>query len=84
MSSVKFSRIDSLFEELEYPVSRETAAEEFDDVTVLFADGEGNLGEYVAECSSEQFRSAEDLYADLNNVLPIEALGEPGQSEGDA
>lgn len=83
MSTVKLSRVESLFEELTFPVARDHAAEEFSDVTLRFADGEGNLGEYVAECPSETFDSPGDLYADLNNVLPVEAVGEPGQSEGE-
>ncbi|MFC7137209.1 hypothetical protein ACFQRB_13685 [Halobaculum litoreum] len=77
MSEVKLSRVESLFEELEYPVSRAAAAGEFGDTTVLFADGEGNLGRYISECPSEQFRSAEDLYTDLQSALPIEAVGNP-------
>ncbi|MFC7068930.1 hypothetical protein [Halobaculum lipolyticum] len=84
MSEVKLSRVETLFEELEYPVSRAEAADAFDETTVLFADGDGNLGRYIAECPSEQFRSAEDLYTDLQQALPVEAVGEPGQSEGDA
>ncbi|QZP38571.1 hypothetical protein [Halobaculum magnesiiphilum] len=84
MSTVKLSRVESLFEELEYPISRAEAAGEFGDTTVLFADGEGNLGRYISECPSEQFRSEEDLYEELQLALPIEAVGEPGQSEGDA
>ena len=84
MSEVKLSRVESLFEELDYPVSRAEAADAYDDTTVAFADGEGNLGRYISECPSEQFHSAEDLYTDLQTALPIEAVGEPGQSEGDA
>ncbi|GAA0216027.1 DUF5789 family protein [Halobaculum roseum] len=84
MSSVNLSRVESLFAELDYPISREEAAAEFSDVTVRFADGEGNLGEYVAACSSEEFHNSGELYTDIQNELPVEAVGEPGQSEGDA
>lgn len=83
MTTVKLSRVESLFEELTFPVAREHAAERFADVTLQFAGGEGNLGEYVAECPSETFDSPDDLFADLNVVLPVEAVGEPGQSEGE-
>ncbi|MFC6786060.1 hypothetical protein ACFQFH_09200 [Halobaculum halobium] len=83
MTTIKLSRVRSLFEALEYPVSRGEAAGEFADTTVTFADGEGNLGEYVAACPSERFADPEDLYADLQTALPIETVGEPGQSEGD-
>lgn len=83
MTSVNLSRVESLFAELDYPVAREEAAAEFADVTVQFADGEGNLGEYVAACPSERFHAPGELYTDIQNQLPIEAVGEPGQSEGD-
>ena len=82
--SVKLSRIESQLETLSYPISRADAAAQFDDVTVLMADGEANLGRLVADAGSDRFDRAEDLYAELQNSLPIEALGEPGQSEGDA
>jgi hypothetical protein len=82
--TVKLSRLESKLTELDYPVTREDAAVEFADVTLLFADGEGNLGEYVSEVGSDSFVNAEDLFVELQNVLPIEAVGEPGQSEGDA
>jgi hypothetical protein len=81
---VKLSRVESLFEDLDYPVTRDDAAAEFVDVTVTFADGEANLGELVSEVGSDAFHGPDELYAELQNVLPIEAVGEPGQSEGDA
>ncbi|MFB6154284.1 MAG: hypothetical protein ABEJ22_00195 [Haloferacaceae archaeon] len=82
--TVKLSRLPSTLEELDYPVTREDAAVAYADVTLTYADGEGNLGEYVSEVGSDNFDSAEDLYDELQNVLPVEAVGEPGQSEGDA
>jgi hypothetical protein len=84
MDTVKLSRVESLFETLEYPVSRDEAAEEFADTQVQLADGEANLGELVSDARAESFHNPDELYAELNNTLPIEAVGEPGQSEGDA
>jgi hypothetical protein len=81
---VKFSRLPAVLERLDYPITREDAAIEFADVTLLFADGDGNLGEYVSEVGSDSFTNADDLYSEIQNVVPIEAVGEPGQSEGDA
>jgi len=81
---VKLSRVESLFEQLDYPVTRDDAAAEFANVTVTFADGEANLGELVSEVGSDAFHGPDELFAELQNVLPIEAVGEPGQSEGDA
>ncbi len=81
---VKLSRTESLFEDLDYPVTRDDAAAEYAGVTVIFADGEANLGELVSEVGSDAFHGPDELFAELQNVLPIEAVGEPGQSEGDA
>jgi hypothetical protein len=81
---VKLSRVETLFEELDYPVTRDDAAAEYVDVTVTFADGEANLGELVSEVGSDAFHGPDELYAELQNVLPVEAVGEPGQSDGDA
>jgi len=81
---VKLSRVESEFERLDYPVTRDDAAAEFVDVTVSFADGEANLGELVSEVGSDAFHGPDELYAELQNVLPVEAVGEPGQSDGDA
>jgi FPC/CPF motif-containing protein YcgG len=83
-AEVELSRVESLFAELRYPVTRDDAAAEFADTTVRFADGEANLGKLVSEVGSDSFTDPEDLYAELQTVLPVEAVGEPGQSEGDA
>ncbi|QCJ48053.1 MULTISPECIES: DUF5789 family protein [Haloprofundus] len=82
--TIKLSRVDTAFERLSYPVARDEAVAEYADTTVALADGEANLGELVSETRSERFRSSEELSEELYNVLPVEALGEPGQSEGDA
>jgi hypothetical protein len=84
MNTVKLSRVESLFETLQFPVSRSEAATEFADTRVQLADGEANLGELLSDAHADSFHSPGELYAELNNTLPIEAVGEPGQSEGDA
>jgi len=81
---VKLSRVETLFEDLDYPVTRDDAAAEYVDVTITFADGEANLGELVSEVGSDAFHGPDELFAELQNVVPIEAVGEPGQSDGDA
>lgn len=80
---VKLSRIDATFESLEYPIDADDAASELDDVTLLLADGERNLGTLIERSDRDQFRSADDLVSALHNVLPREAVGEPYQSEGE-
>lgn len=81
---VKLSRVESAFEGLEFPVTRDDAAAELVDMTVIFADGEANLGELVSEMGSDAFHGPDELHSELQNVLPVEAVGEPGQSDGDA
>ncbi|MFP8952854.1 hypothetical protein ACLI4Z_07780 [Natrialbaceae archaeon A-arb3/5] len=82
-SELKLNEIEDAFETLEFPVSNEDAANEFDDVTLLLADGERNLGSLIERSPSEQFESARDIESALHNVLPREAVGEPYQSEGE-
>ena len=81
---IKINRVKNALDRVDYPLGRQAAAAEFDDVTLIFADGEANLGELIANCDRAAFDSADDLDTELNNVMPIEAVGEPGQSEGDA
>ena len=80
---IKLSHLDSVLTELSYPVSREVAAETFADVTVTYADGEGNLGELISRTPAEEFDSFEELRDEINNTVPREAVGEPYQSEGE-
>jgi hypothetical protein len=75
--------VESLFETLNYPVSRRDAAAAFDDVELQLADGRANLGALVGDLSSDSFSAPEELAEELNNALPREAVGEPGQSEGE-
>ncbi|MFC7129573.1 hypothetical protein [Haloferax chudinovii] len=82
--SITLGRVESRLEDLSYPVSRRDAATSLDGVTVLMADGNADLGELVRNCLPAEFADAKDLYYELNNAMPIEALGEPGQSDGDA
>ncbi len=81
---VKIARVKPVLQEIEYPVGRQAAADAFDSVTLTLADGEANLGGLIAKAGRDQFESADDLATELNNVMPIEAVGEPGQSDGDA
>ncbi|ELZ43254.1 hypothetical protein C471_01202 [Halorubrum saccharovorum DSM 1137] len=83
-SEVHLSRVEDEFRDYAYPVARENLVESCTGTTVLFADGDADLGDLVADIDQERFESAEDAFAALQNVLPIEALGEPGQSDGDA
>jgi hypothetical protein len=81
---VKLNELQSTFAGLDYPVTRAEAAATYGDVTLVLADGEANLGRLISEAGADAFDDPEDLFAELNNTLPLEAVGEPGQSEGDA
>lgn len=80
---VKLSRLESALEELSYPVTRDEAATQFEDTTLLLADGERNLGELISETSADEFDTVDDVSSEMENVLPREAVGEPYQSEGE-
>ncbi len=82
--TIKLSRIDSALRTLSYPTTRSTAAAELDDVTLLLADGEAELRDVIENVESEEFGSVGELRDSIYEQLPVEAIGEPNQSEGDA
>ncbi|GAB7008260.1 hypothetical protein [Halorubrum trueperi] len=81
---IHLSRVEDELRSHSYPSERDDLVASFAGTTVLFADGDADLGDLVADIDQARFESAEDAYTALQNVLPIEALGEPGQSDGDA
>ncbi|WP_135820182.1 DUF5789 family protein [Halostella litorea] len=81
--TVKLNETDALLSDLDYPVSREAAIDEYDDVTLSLADGEANMSEVLDGSSAERFDSADELESELMNLLPRNAVGEPYQSEGE-
>jgi hypothetical protein len=81
---IRLSRLESALDERSYPADRDALAESFAGTTVLFADGDADLGDLLAAVDQEGFESAADAHVALQNVLPVEAVGEPGQSDGDA
>lgn len=80
---VKLDELEGLLDGLDYPLSREDAARECDDVTLTLADGEENLGDLVAGSGDETFESMDDLETEVMNLLSQHAVGGPYQSEGD-
>ncbi|KTG07579.1 DUF5789 family protein [Haloferax profundi] len=81
---IKLSRVEPVLEGITYPTTRRDAAAAFDGVTVLLADGNADLGEVIRGCFTDEFADSRELYYELNMAMPIEAVGEPGQSDGDA
>lgn len=81
---VELSQVAGTLQALDYPIQRETAADQLADVTLLLADGEANLGKLIAAATIDDFESADDVISGLHNTLPRAVVGEPFQSDGDA
>ena len=80
---VKLSDLRVELETLSYPTTRDEVLAAFDDVVLLYADGEERLDAVLERANDETFDDAEDLQTTVYNHLPTEAVGEPGQSEGE-
>ncbi|PSQ44957.1 hypothetical protein BRD17_02410 [Halobacteriales archaeon SW_7_68_16] len=83
MGDVKLNELDDALADLTYPVMRTDAATEFEGVTLRLADGEVDLGRAISDTASDSFTSVGELTEEIRRNLPVEATGEPGQSEGD-
>lgn len=80
---VKLNRLETVLDDLEYPIDRQAAATAFDDIRIQLAEGEVNLGSTIDESSAGAFESVDDLAAEVRSRLPRHAVGEPYQSEGE-
>jgi len=80
---VPLNELSALLSELSYPTDRAAAVERLDDVVIEYADGEEPLPDVLGRISTDRFDSADELQNELYNELPVEAVGEPGQSEGE-
>ncbi|NIB98780.1 hypothetical protein [Halobacterium sp. R2-5] len=83
VNEVKLNELHEELGSLSYPATREDVLAEFDDVVLRYADGEERLGDVVGRVTEDVFVDSDDLEAAIYNNLPTEAVGEPGQSEGD-
>lgn len=80
---VKLNHVHELLTELSYPVDNETASSQLDDVTLVYADGEESLHAVLERSNEDEHHTAEDLESEIYSNLPVEAVGEPGQAEGE-
>jgi len=80
---VKLNELTELLESTTYPLSVEQAQAVFDDVRLVYADGTEPLGEVLGRLEDDQFASAEEAQSSIFNTVPVEGVGEPGQSEGE-
>lgn len=82
-TDVKLNELRDLLDTFDYPLSREAAIDRTQDVTLHYADGSELLAEVIERTSPEQFDSPGDLESEVFTFLPTEAVGEPGQAEGE-
>lgn len=82
--SIRLNRLATVITDLDYPLSKHDALDELSDVTLVYADGEEPLPAVLQRANTEQFETPTDLETEIFNHVSIEAVGEPGQSEGDA
>ena len=80
---VKLNELGTVLSGLDYPATRDAVVTQCDDVTLVLADGEKNLGELLSGSNEDVFQSEDDLTNEVMNLLPREAVGEPYQSEGE-
>lgn len=81
--SVKLNELADILETLDFPATREAVVDELGDTLVQYADGEERLGTVVSRSTQEVYQDPADLDAEIRGNLPTEAVGEPGQSEGE-
>lgn len=83
-TELKLNELDEYLDGLDYPIGRGEARERVGATRLRYADGSERLADVIGRCTSERFESASDLLDEVLSNLPTEAVGEPGQSEGDA
>ena len=77
------NRLTHELESHQYPLTTDDAAAEMGDVVLEYADGEEPLPDVLDRSTADVFVSPDDLESEIYSLLPTEAVGEPGQSEGD-
>jgi len=49
----------------------------------VYADGTEPLAAVLDRIDDEQFESPDEVQLSIYNIIPVEGVGEPGQSEGE-
>ena len=83
MREVKLNHLSAELDSLSYPATHEDAASALDDVVLQYADGEERFLDVLERSQEDVFVSRDDLESEIYSNLPTEAVGEPGQSEGE-
>jgi len=80
---VKLKDLEEALEGLPYPLTKANAVDELDGVVLQYADGGEAASDVVERIQEEIFDDPADLATSIRNTLPTEAVGEPGQAEGE-
>lgn len=80
---VPLNRIRTVIDSFEYPITKQEVCEQVSDVTLSYADGTEPMADVVSRSNDDVFDDVEDLEEEVFNNLPVEAVGDPGQSEGE-
>jgi len=81
--AIKLNQLTAVLDTATYPLPVAKARSTFDDVELVYADGAEPLSDVLARVPDEQFQSTDDAQSSIMNVVPVEGVGEPGQSEGE-
>ena len=69
-SEVGVTDVDGVLAELEYPLSREEAAEPLDGVALQRDEAETDLGELVSRVGRAEFEDADELREEIHSYVP--------------
>jgi len=83
MERIKVNELADVLDGLAYPLEKGNARDALDGYVLQYADGEEPLADVVARSTADVFDDPSSLEMELMNHLPTEAVGEPGQSEGE-
>lgn len=80
---LKLNELTDRFDTLDFPATREEVLDELGDTILQYADGEERLGDVLSRSTTDVYQDPDELDAEIRGNLSTEALGEPGQSEGE-
>jgi len=80
---IALNRLSNELQSHQYPLTADDAAAEMSDVVLEYAEGEEPLADVLGRSSEDVFVSPDDLESEIFGLLPTDAVGEPGQSEGE-
>ncbi|MFB6146566.1 MAG: hypothetical protein ABEJ08_02655 [Halobacteriaceae archaeon] len=70
MREVRLSQLATVFEDLDYPLTREAVREQSHDVTLLLVEGTVDLDAVLQACDTPVFESIDELLGEVMRRLP--------------